>query len=358
MTLIAAMCVNKIPIILGDLLISRETMEGDLPDVSIPSRHQVNTYLSKDSQLQVTGLSQKVNIISENFCIAWTGKKHQARSLIRHLHKQCGGRTVTLEEFEALLDQYPIEDMTGLESIAYLYDYESRSFWRKNRNMPMFELGDLKDIQVGGSGTSTFIQTIENIMDGDIEGDYTSLEESLVRVMGFTSAAFGNQVMSGSGIVDGWGGGFEIAYICGRRFEKVSDIMHLFWSIRELDEGGYEAENIPLFIKSSYQGERLRILVCDWSQGSGGERLYVVDPLFDIDKSIPIEVPDTDYRWLINFVHCKLKNNSEGFLTHVSRFGTDFRPIKIEAKDDRFEMRFENDFMEKLFKGAIERSGS
>ncbi|MDQ6981590.1 MAG: hypothetical protein Q9M08_01090 [Mariprofundus sp.] len=353
MTLIAAMRVNQIPIILGDLLISRETKDDDLPSVSIPSLHSVNTYLGEDSQLQVVGLSQKVNIISENFCIAWTGRKYQARALIRHLHKKCGGRTVTVKEFKELLDQYPIEKMDDLDCIAYLYDYETKGFWRKNRNIPMFELDSLEDVQVGGTGTPKFIQTIERIKDGHIEGEYTSLEESLGRVMGFTSTAFGNQVMKGEGITEGWGGGFEVAYLRGKSFEKVSDVMHLFWTIRELDDGEFEIESSPRFIKSSYQGERLRILVCDWSKDSGGDRLYVVDPLFDIDKSAPIEVPDTDYKWLIHFFHCKPLNNAEGFVTHVSRFGSDNRPIQIEVKSDRYQIKFEDAYIQKLIKDVV-----
>ncbi|TLS77265.1 hypothetical protein FE236_03735 [Mariprofundus erugo] len=353
MTLIAAMRINEIPIILGDLLISRETMGDSPPNVSIPSRHQVNSFLGRNSELQIVGLSQKVNIIAENFCLAWTGRKYQARSLIRHLHEQCRGRRVTVRQFSELLDQYPADQMSDLQCIAYLYDVETRGFWTKERMMPMFSLDGLEGVQVGGSGTERFIQTIESIMEGNIEGEYTSLEESLGRVMSFTSMAFGNQVMNGEGIEKGWGGGFEVAYLHGQYFEKLSDVMYLFWTVEELNDGVLAIEGFPQFIKSSYQGDRLRILVCDWSPDSGVDRLYVVDPLFDIDKSVPVEIPNTDYKWLINFFYCKPSTNLHGFAAAVNRFGSGYRPIQIEVKTDRYEIKYSTEFIENLFKQVI-----
>lgn len=354
MTLIAAMCINGIPIILGDLLISRETTTEIIQDVSIPSMQNVNAYLGGNSRLKVVGLSQKVNMVGENFCVAWTGKKYQAQALIRQLHKKCGGRTVSVSQFERLLDQYPVNDMDGLDAIAYLYDYDTKGFWRKERNMPMFQLDGLDDVQVGGSGTPTFIQAIEKIMEGQLEGEHTSLEESIARAMTFTSTAFGNQVMNGEGIIEGWGGGFEVAYLHGKRFEKVSEVMHLFWTVREFEDGTFEVESSPQFIKSSYQGDRLKILVCNWGRESNGNYLYVVDPLFDIDKTVPIEMPNTDYKWLINFFHCIPQNNPTGFVTHVSRFGSGDPPIKIEVKNDEFEIKYRGDFLEKFLRQVID----
>ena len=83
MTLIAAQVINGIPIILGDLLLTRER-GGNSPNVNcIPTIKRANEHLSSHGEMRIVGLSQKINIVSKNVCIAWSGAKYQASSVGR-----------------------------------------------------------------------------------------------------------------------------------------------------------------------------------------------------------------------------------------------------------------------------------
>lgn len=356
MTLIASYVVNGIPILLGDLLISRDSSGADTP-ISTPSVHDVNSQIEHPNSLQIIGMCQKVNLVSDRICVLWSGRKIEAQGFIRYLHKHCGSGNLTPEQFDQFIDRYPSNDLRNVNLIIYFAD--GKSFRMHQFNTPHFYWDECKlsYMQVAGSGQSRFIQVIETLFaGGQIDGEYNLLDEAVGLTLRFTSLAFGNQVLTGFGVNEGWGGGFEIAYPRLGRFEKLSDIMYLFWIAKEKQDGSFEIEHLPRFIKSEYQGLRLKVFVCDWSDNSPGNRLYVVDPLFDVDKTEEVEIPRLGYTWLVNYCQVVTKDGSVTFFDRIDRFGSNCgneRPISIEINKGNYSIKFDAKWLQTMARQII-----
>ncbi|MBU1214781.1 MAG: hypothetical protein KKF58_01915 [Gammaproteobacteria bacterium] len=351
MTLIAAQVINGIPIILGDLLLTRE-QGGDDPNVNcIPTIKRANEHLSPHGEMRVVGLSQKVNIVSRNVCIAWSGAKYQASALIRHLREHWGEGEVSEEEFNECLDGYPKEEINDIHVIAYLYDKGKKSFcFRDNIGGVPFELDGLQNVQLAGSGSGAYLEVVEQYFTGSKAiGEATSLDKVLSKVMGFTSSVLGVQMMSGMGLLEGWGGGFEIAYIHGGRFEKLSEVLCLFWKAQQNESGDTSFSLFQRIVKTTYQNERLVLYVIDWMGEVSEESIFVVDPLFDIDKRAPIVIPDFNYKWIVNVFQVAAPDGSNSYMTRVDRPGSGKAPIRIEIMEDSFKMHFSDEYLKSLF---------
>lgn len=125
MTLIAALPVLGVPVLIGDLLISRTGAE--------------------------TGFRRKTTRIADNLAIAWTGSELGAMIVADALSDKLGGTIVTRAELDATLTSLPPDDLRGLEVIlvGWLIDVEQHCFlWRSNYPSEVFTA----DHYVMGSG--------------------------------------------------------------------------------------------------------------------------------------------------------------------------------------------------------------
>ncbi len=352
MTLIAAFVFGGCPIILGDALISKETYEEGV-EVSIPTIHMVNQAIVGNKALTVCGSRQKVNLISEKLCVAWSGSYIYAKSFMNYLREHASRATITADEYNLILDSYPAEDLGDLCLISYFYD--GKGFWRRDRNAPMFDLDALTDIQVAGSGTPAFVQAIEMISSGHLSGNANALEAAIGKGLLFISHAFGNQLATGAGILDAWGGTFEMAYVRRGAFEKLSDVMQLFWEVSEEETGDLSCNLLPCFVKSTYQKDRLVNLVCDWSTENSNDRLYVIDPVFDRFDDNKVSVPGTEYRWLVNFFLFRSGPRAGTQHVRVNYFGSGDQPIVIQLTDSEYRFAFRDDFTQSMIKSLTEK---
>lgn len=350
MTLIAAFVKNGVPVILGDLLTTRE-VGTDENTVSIPTVHDVNGQIRNVTKMRVVGLRQKVNIISDQICVAWAGSYSQAKDLIQYLYDRFGESEATLEEYDLALNSYPLSRLTDVCIISYFYDGHGFARRHCGTDLEMFELDGLQDVQVAGTGTSIFVSHIETMMAQPARGEANILGQAVGGAMSFATSIFGHQMFTGSGILDGWGGGFEIAVIRRGRFEKVSDQLHLYWTATEQEDGGLEIHMSAFFVKSDYHRKTLRILVCDWSEETAGDRLHIINPMFQQCDESPTTLPDLNYNWLSNHVRYTSADGQSSVFNRVDWFSSDFRPVVVEVTEDRYNISLENGFVEKMFQG-------
>jgi hypothetical protein len=352
MTLIAAQVVNGIPIILGDLLITVDRGDSHFNTISIPTVDNVNRYLEPHGSRRVVGISQKINLVARNVCVAWSGSKLQASMLIRHLYDQWNDKDVTEEMFVRTLDKYPRENSGEIKVIAYLYDKNNRRFCSKDNigGVP-YELGEIRQIQMEGSGMGDYLQVIEQISSGKMVGEATSLDEVVARVLNLISTGLGAQIMEGVGLVDGWGGGFELAFIVGDSFEKLSDILFLFWKASINESGNQELIQFPRLIKQAYQNNRLLLHVADWKDGEVKLTTYKADPLFGSNNAAP-QPPDFGYRLLVNVIQSMDSDGTASYYSRCNQFGSGDIPIRVEITNGKIKLDFRGSFMEELFEGV------
>jgi hypothetical protein len=343
MTLIAAFTVNNIPVILGDIMISNPVHGGDV-EVSMPSVGDANKLISSHSELRVVGLIQKVNLVSEQVCIAWSGSFVHARLFLKYMRNHCNAKRLSIAEYNGVIDGYPGEDLGDISIISYFHD--GHGFGRRYLNAPLFDLDGFTDLQAAGSGTKAFIQSLEDLAGSRLSGETSAMADAIRPAISFATHAFGSQIVTGVGVIEGWGGAFEIAYPVSDRFVKVSDVLHLTWIVRDSEQGDISAECIPYFVKIAYQGERMIVFVADFREDSKGDSLYVVDPVYGISDAPTIESPTMEYTWLANHFH--FATGERPCYSRVDYFSSKERPVIIKLNGREATFSFEEKFFRKL----------
>lgn len=344
MTLIAAFTVNNIPVILGDIMISNPVHGGDV-EVSIPSVGNVNKVVSGHTDLRIVSLIQKVNLVSEQVCIAWAGSLVHAKLFLKYMRSHCKDNRLSLDEYNMIIDGYPGEDLGDISIISYFHD--GFYFGRRYLNAPLFDLDGFTDLQAAGSGTPAFIKSLEDLAGSRLSGETSLLADAIRPAILFTTHAFGSQIVTGEGAIEGWGGAFEIAHPVSDRFVKVSDVLHLTWIVQDSEGGRISAECIPYFVKIAYKGERMIVFVADFRDDSKGDSLYVVDPVYGLNDSPTIEPPTMEYLWLANHFH--VGTGERPCYSRIDYFGSKERPVIIKLNGRTATFYFEESYIKKLF---------
>jgi hypothetical protein len=347
MTLIAAFTVNNIPVILGDIMISNPVHGGDV-EISMPSVSDVNKLISSQTRLRVVGLTQKVNLVSGQVCIAWSGSFVHARLFLKYMRRHCNAKRLSLAEYNRIIDGYPGEDLEDISIISYFHD--GHGFGRRYLNAPLFDLDGFTDLQAAGSGTTAFIQSLEDLAGSMLSGESSAMADAIRPAVSFTSHAFGSQIVTGEGAIEGWGGAFEIAYPVSDRFVKVRDVLHLTWIVHDSEQGDFSAECIPYFVKLAYKGERMIVFVADFREDSKGDSLYVVDPVYGINDTPAIEPPTMEYTWLANHFH--FGTGERPCYSRVDYFGSEERPIVVQLNGREAIFSFKENYLRKLFEAV------
>src|SRR5687768_569719 len=100
MTLIATFSVNKYPVVFGDLLLTGPASAGKR--VALPTQGPDHDFFG-DSGWAISGLTQKVNIVSPNCAIAWAGSWLEARCAISGLRDLAQSQTLTTDVVRSFL---------------------------------------------------------------------------------------------------------------------------------------------------------------------------------------------------------------------------------------------------------------
>ena len=110
MTLVASILGKGLPVLLGDLLISRE---GEVADsvISVPSVGEISASAFGYTAVQ---LRQKLCIINDGLAVGWAGSRTAATTVIRDLLSAAKGQEFSktdLENFFKNLDRRDLRDL-------------------------------------------------------------------------------------------------------------------------------------------------------------------------------------------------------------------------------------------------------
>ena len=256
---------------MGDILLSGPAK----PDISIPAWHLPNQVDFGGKRAAVAGLCQKVEIISDQLCVAWAGRAIEAHALIRHLRQYCGGDTITWEFFQQVIGNFGIENLRQTQFVAYLW---TGAGFGSVDNTGSFALGDLEDIHLFGSGKEPLFATLDSISSHISNNRIRGTPElrGLLLALTFTGYAMCRQVFDGLGLVEGWGGGFEIVFFeSSGKFMKLDRNLHVFLECVERPDGSVEVVLLKPFIYQFYRGPDLISLV-NAGDTAVSNRLYLV----------------------------------------------------------------------------------
>lgn len=297
MTLIAGYAINSCPVLLGDVLISNPKGKG--ASISTPTWHTTDD--AQREPLQIVSLVQKVNIVHDHACFAWAGSYLQARmfatALRAHLETNDLDDAKMLEFFKS----FDKSDCDDFDCIIYTID--KGILKRYHRNAGEYELDGVR-VMTGGTGQGHFINSVEYFFKPADENDIRA-ETIIAPGLSYIASAFAEQILTGNGLQDGWGGAFELAYYADGKFQKIDDVLYIFWMAEEKD-GAITLKSFPYLVKTQYFGDTFTVMVQDNTIASPQTRVYNISPLGQQDNQK--HVPDLSFTFLVNYILIEKEN--------------------------------------------------
>jgi hypothetical protein len=252
MTLIAQLSIGGAPLLIGDVLLSSEKRTG--LKVDLPLVGNINEVLAKNGQSFEVDFAQKVNVLSDRLAVAWSGPAIEAARALGALSRLSSRPNFDLKdvgsELAAIHEQIAHLRLIGTLLGEALGSMHAAHCFRLG--VPVVTIPNIGPVLVAGTGRDFFLNLLG-------ESNWTnSGKANEFQVAHVLLGALANQeYRTGSTILNKWGGGFEaVTYsqLTGR-LEKVGDILHTFWKMRE-----HEADSLaltPMFYKTTYWRDAL-----------------------------------------------------------------------------------------------------
>lgn len=247
MTLVAAFRINGIPVLVGDLLL---TGQGPQESIEIPTVGDVSLIpLFPDSDEAIKGLVQKVNILSENLVIGWTGSYPEAKSIISDLKQVSATGSLTKELLQDFFESRKswvgseklafvgyIKDFNGIHSFEY--SYNGCAIHKPKSN----NYEELKIIGTGYYDAELFLA--KNTRKSRPDTKLSNFDNAVISTICFCGFFFSDEMrLSKSSLAeenertlfDRYGGGYEVAIYTENGFQKLNHVSYFSWLVQNID---------------------------------------------------------------------------------------------------------------------------
>jgi hypothetical protein len=176
MTVIAAYVIGNFPVLFGDLLLTSERATG-ARKVAVPTQGEVQDFFGS-SGWGISGLTQKVNVLSDNCAIAWAGSWLGARVAIAGLRDLALSRTLTCEAILEFFDALPDLKLNPASFVGLVHD--DGALQQFCFNAEQFQSESLGTVYLSGTG-STAIYELSDILAG-ADSQMTGSPNSLLKL--------------------------------------------------------------------------------------------------------------------------------------------------------------------------------
>ncbi len=235
MTLGVSYSIHQQPVVLGDLLLSGDEREHD---VFVPSVGNVEEVFCKGSGYSITGMTQKVIVISKDMAITWAGNEVAARLAIAEL-RALAAKGLDPDRVQALLDGLPAVLMTLDLELTGWYVYENCGYPIEFRSSEGHSC-DCDHLRLVGNGAPLF----QALLDGHqwVTGANRGMDAEGGKCLS-TTCAFAGMLLelelkkSPTSLLNFFGGGYEVALFDEGSFRKLDDVTHVYWNVQVSEKG-------------------------------------------------------------------------------------------------------------------------
>ncbi len=236
------------------------------------------------------GLRQKVNIVSDDFAIAWAGDADVAAHILVRLRQEFrDASNLTLEEKTSRINE-AFEATCGgaipdVAMILWYRDVNRYAFAGAGR-IDAEELEQLGPVWFAGSGAPAFLQLLTRIQH-PVPDRWPDVLSNVLRLVGY---AWRSEMTDQATLNQKFGGAFEVATIVDGRISKIDDVLYAYSDIEPRGNLSIGA----LMAKVDYIGDELivRVLEVDNRNSEAIQsqiRATTVPPL-DMDQVHEIEL--------------------------------------------------------------------
>ncbi|WP_313704576.1 hypothetical protein [Massilia sp.] len=296
MTLIASYVIDGFPLVFGDLLITGEVSSHERP-VAVPAQGEVQAFFGNFGW-GISGLTQKVNIVSENCVIAWAGSWLGARIAISGLRDLAKQKDLTASSIISFLAADPDLKNHSAHFVGLVSQEEGLCMFQYGAEA--FQSESLGTVYVAGSGAEAIreFSTIFSGMATNARGAVTNAAMGISKSLmmgGLLLQAELHGGYSAPTLRNMFGGGYEIAYYADGRMQKVPEVTFLFWDVR-LTRNDSDIFLPFLVVKQAYIGDYLLMRSIRFGESHDkltpnvlDEQRHVVAPIF-ASENRPTEV--------------------------------------------------------------------
>jgi hypothetical protein len=339
MTLIAGYIINSCPVLLGDVLVSNPKGKGE--SISTPTWHEAEE--AQQGPLQIVRMVQKVNIVHDHACFAWAGSYLQARVFATALRAHLEVNDLDeakMNEFFKSFDKSDYDDF-----VCIIYTLDKGILKRYHLNADEYPLDGVM-VQTGGTGQGHFIEAVEYFFKPAEEGD-TRAETVIAPGLSYIASALGEQIFTGWGLGEGWGGAFELAYYSHGKFHKIDDVLYVFWTGKE---GTNSLDYFPYLVKTNYFGDTFVVKVIDNSIEAPQTRIYNISPLGMKDEAQ--HNPPMTFTYLINYIMIE-KKDGQKVACVIQMTKNDAEGFSIKKENGSTSLELSRKFANRLLEGAF-----
>lgn len=368
MTLIARVELDHINAYLGDLLLSKD---GDASTpVDIPAADNINALLPEHCTRAISGLHQKISLLSDRLTVAWAGSYIQARAMMRDLLQLEAEGKLGLDQIQNHILSVPESernDLSLLVSVCTPDKSGGSGVYVENIEYNAIHLRREGERHVvAGSGSDAFLNLLPQITD-QLEKFPAESDDAFIQIeaasLAMAAEFIGHEMLIGTNLLDWWGGGFEVAVLRDQKFTKLGNILHTFWRVEKSEER-CSLWLKPTFIKYDYFNEALIIqkLHCAVSAPQKVKLIShdyrVFTPVFkqrsDYDfTSFPL--PSLTYDHLCCYVMIEQPQNE--YSSCVSTYYNQ-QPFKVEMASEGLSLSFQGMLLNDLEKSVSSNLGA
>jgi hypothetical protein len=348
MTLIASIELDGVgPIILGDILLSVPRIFDPGTSLSTPLRHDVKTAIPASSETVAVDYTQKVILIGPRICVAWTGNMLVCRAFLADLRElEAKNPDLTYLDLVAHYERTGFPHPDDLGVIVYI---RSGNGFGHHSNLPVFPVGSIERVRIGGSGTEHFFNTLETIAAIKTFGNTHAYQDAWIKMLAYMGSAAAAQTWLGTGLTEGFGGAFELVTFDGSNFRKHGPLLWLWCSFVRVDEK-YELHVLhPFVFQYSDDGE-----TCFIFDDGKQTRVYWMSPP---DRRNGSAIPDHPNNLKAHTVICCVRAE-DGQQVHYGAFVDEKRldldsAVEIVLRGDKgTTIQMADELIERLLKFA------
>lgn len=330
MTVIAAFRPQGCPTLFGDLLLSGpERLDAR---VSIPTVGDVRNFYPEGSGWSITGLQQKIVLISDNCAIAWAGSWLGARIAILNLRELVSRQKLTAQILRNFMDNMNEDTIKLGTSFVGLLVSDGQVLYFK-RDAEGFNDPSVGTVFVEGTGKTAFKEILATGVLANIQpsGDPTPVDVAASTGLMIAGMLLRNEHASGANLLEYFGGGYEVAVHTVNGFKKLGNMTFVMW---DAEVTGDSVSITPLFIAKQQYVEDVLLLRSAMLRSENGipalvdEQLHVILPIYKTKSEVELPAPvDVPYQSPL-LCHCFLVRSGAqiAVYTRIQRSGPDSEP--------------------------------
>ncbi len=289
----------------------------------------------KSGIYQPSAFSQKVNLLSPQLALAWSGNLLEAKNFMAQV---VGAKLHNNPSREAILEIFNDLAPNELYIIGLLRDEKNMTLFDVNCEKIDVRNSRFSWFKAGGTGYDRLQNTISGINSRLTSGSLNKLEYGISAAIQISTSLLSLEVQTGSTLHELFGAGYEILHPLGSGLVKFTDLTYYFWDVEERLPGNWHLSTPFLAMKYSYHKDILVIRSARLSQVANKENafkvesdeLHMIMPIYRIvtnDELVGYSPASLNSQFMCNVFLCKNVRGEIGVFNTLGHYNNERPPI-------------------------------